>query len=338
MSLLEVENLRVDFPVRSQILRRRIGAVHAVRGVDLSVQRGECLAIVGESGSGKSTLARAIGRLLPASGRAILDGKDLLALSRKDLRGARRNLQYVFQDPYSSLNRRWRIEDIVAEPLVSFGVGDRAERRARVLDLLEMVGLDRSYARHFPRELSGGQRQRVGIARALALNPRLVVCDEAVSALDVSVQAQILNLLSSLRTELGLAFLFITHDLGIVRRFADRVAVMHAGQVVELTTARDLFNQALHPYSAALLSAVPTMTMGGVRPPRIRLAGGPPSPLTEPPGCLFASRCPTAIDMCRTSPPPQQSTAGGGRVACHLVESSHAVWRQPVGGSKEVSP
>jgi oligopeptide/dipeptide ABC transporter ATP-binding protein len=327
MTLLDVKNLTVSFPVRSPILRRRIGDIHAVRGVDFEIGEGETLAVVGESGSGKSTLARAVGRLVPAKGSATLSGVDLLGLAPRALRAARRHLQYVFQDPYSSLNRRWTIGASVAEPLATFKVGTRLTRRERVANLLSLVGLDPSFAARYPRALSGGQRQRVGIARALALNPKLVICDEAISALDVSVQAQILNLLTVLRRELGLSYLFITHDLGVVRRFAHRVAVMHAGAIVEIAPTGDLFEEPLHPYSAALLSAVPKVTQSPLAQSRIRLSGGPPSPLSSPAGCLFALRCPVAEARCHAEAPPLEAAADRRQVACHRVVNGNALWR-----------
>lgn len=327
MTLLDVKNLSVTFPVRSPILRRRIGNVHAVRGIDFAIAGGETLAIVGESGSGKSTVARAIGRLIPAQGSVTLSGTPLLDLSPRELRSARRHLQYVFQDPYSSLNRRWTIGASIAEPLETFKIGERHTRRERVASLLSLVGLDPTFATRHPRALSGGQRQRVGIARALALNPKLVICDEAISALDVSVQAQILNLLTDLRRELGLSYLFITHDLGVVRRFAHRVAVMHAGAIVEIAPTGDLFEEPLHPYSAALLSAVPKVTQSSLAQSRIRLSGGPPSPLTSPAGCLFAKRCPVAEPRCHTEAPPLAAAMERRQVACHRVVNGIALWR-----------
>jgi oligopeptide/dipeptide ABC transporter ATP-binding protein len=329
MTLLAVDDLAVTFPVLSPILRRRVGSVHAVRGIGFTLSAGETLALVGESGSGKSTAARAIARLTPSSGgRVTFGGADLLGMSGRSLRAARRGLQMVFQDPYSSLDRRWRIGAIVAEPLRAHGIGSAAEQRAEVDALLTRVGLDPALARRFPNELSGGQRQRVGIARALAPKPRLLICDEAISALDVSVQAQILNLLVDLRRDLGLAYLFITHDLGVVRRFADRVAVMHAGEIVELAPTRALFARPLHPYSEVLLSAVPRLD-GRQGAPRLRLRGAPPSPLATPPGCLFAGRCAHARAICHTTPPPLAAHPGGRLAACHLVENGQPLWSAP---------
>ena len=326
MTLLAVDRLSVSFPVRSAILQRRIGELLAVRDVTLTVASGETLAVVGESGSGKSTAARAIARIAPARSGAIrFGGTDLLGLSGPALRNARRALQMVFQDPYSALNRRWRVSAIVSEPLDAHRIGSAAQRQATVAGLHARVGLDPAMASRFPAALSGGQRQRVAIARALALKPRLVICDEAISALDVSVQAQILNLLAELQRDIGLAYLFITHDLGVVRRFAHRVAVMHAGQVVETAPTSALFAKPLHPYSAALLSAVPRIS--GSAPSRIRLPGQPPSPAERPPGCLFAARCAHAVAICRTSPPPTLALPQGSSVACHRVANGVALWR-----------
>ena len=327
MTLLSVRNLVVTFPVRSPIMRRQVGDIRAVRGVSLDLDAGETLAVVGESGSGKSTLARAIARLTPAVGGIAFDGRDMLALSSGDLRRARRGIQMVFQDPFSSLNRAWRVGDIVEEPLRVHGIGSASERRDRVAALLERVGLDPSFMRRRPNALSGGQRQRIAIARAIALQPRLVICDEATSALDVSVQAQILNLLADLRNEFGLSYLFITHDLGIVRRFADRVAVMHAGTIVEQAATRHLFAGPLHPYSDALLTAVPRIDSSNPNAGRVRIPGAPPSPASDPPGCLFVKRCSYALETCAAQRPPLLDQGNGRTVACHRVVAREASWR-----------
>jgi len=327
--LLRVTDLAVEFPVRSPILRRRMGQIHAVRGVSFELHKGETLALVGESGSGKSTVARAIARLTTAAqGRLEFDGVDLLELSGAELRRARRNIQTIFQNPYSSLNRAWRVDDVIAEPLAAYGVGTVAERRDSVAALLARVGLSPEMGRRRPAGLSGGQRQRVGIARAIALRPQLVICDEATSALDVSVQAQILNLLVELREEFALSYLFITHDLGVVRRLAERVAVMHAGLIVETAPTRALFGQALHPYSDALLAAAPNLVNvagGGIS--RTRVSGSPPSPLSTPPGCLFADRCSYALPGCRERAPALATQPDGRLVACHRVQNGIAKWR-----------
>lgn len=323
MPLLEVSDLAVSFPIRSPILRRAIGHIHAVRGVSLTVEAGETLAIVGESGSGKSTLARAIGSLNTARGSVRLDGTELLGLSGAELRRARRDVQFVFQDPYSSLDRRWHIDDIIEEPLRAFGLGNRQTRRERVSALLTDVGLGADTAKRLPRQLSGGQRQRVSIARALAPNPRLIILDEATSALDVSVQAQVLNLLTDIRTRLSVSYLFITHDLGVVRRFADRVAVMHAGEIVEAAPTAELFARPRHPYTAALLSAVPRMDKATTE--RIVVRGGPPSPVSNPDACLYAQRCPFVEPQCRAQKPRLQSL-NNHTVRCVRVDGDRPLW------------
>jgi oligopeptide/dipeptide ABC transporter ATP-binding protein len=319
--LLEVEDLAVAIPVRSPVLRRRIASIHALRGISFTVAVGETLALVGESGSGKSTAARAITRLVQAThGRVSFDGQPVLEARGDVLHAIRRNLQIVFQDPYSSLNRRMLVGDIIGEPLRAHAVSDAAGRRRRVGELLAQVGLDASAAAQYPVAFSGGQRQRIAIARALALSPKLVVCDEAVSALDVSIQAQILNLLQDLKRLYGLAYLFITHDLGVVRRFADRVAVMHAGRIVEIAAPAALFAGPFHPYTRALLSAVPRIAIGEPTPTRIRLAAPPPSPMSSPSGCLFAARCAHAVVRCHAEAPALRTQPDGRQVACHLAE------------------
>jgi oligopeptide transport system ATP-binding protein len=326
-SLLDVEDLAVTIPVRSPVLRRRIASIHALRGVSFSVSAGETLALVGESGSGKSTAARAIVRLVQAThGSISFNGQSVLEARGSVLHAIRRNLQIVFQDPYSSLNRRMSVGDIIGEPLRAHTVGDAASRRRRVGELLAQVGLDASALVQYPVAFSGGQRQRIAIARALALSPRLVVCDEAVSALDVSIQAQILNLLQDLKRIYGLAYLFITHDLGVVRRFADRVAVMHAGRIVEIATPEALFAGALHPYTYALLSAVPRISIGEPSPTRIRLVSPAPSPMSTPAGCLFVKRCAHAVARCVAEAPAMRTQPDGRQVACHLVEKGQPMW------------
>lgn len=328
--LLRVIDLAVEFPVKSPILRRRMGQIQAVRGVSFELRAGETLALVGESGSGKSTVARAIARLAStALGRIEFEGVDLLKLSGARLRRARRNIQTIFQNPYSSLNRAWRVDEIVAEPLRAYGIGTAPERREAVAVLLDRVGLAPEIGRRRPAGLSGGQRQRVGIARAIALRPQLVICDEATSALDVSVQAQILNLLVELREEFGLSYLFITHDLGVVRRLAERVAVMHAGLIVETAPTRALFAQALHPYTDALLAAAPNLeNVERVTASRTRVSGSPPSPLSTPPGCLFAARCPFALARCHERAPLLAPQPDARLVACHRVQNGIAEWRE----------
>lgn len=311
MSLLQVERLVQHFKTPR-------GTVQAVRGVDFSLAEGQTLALVGESGSGKSTTARAVARLVqPTSGRVLVDGEDILTASSSHLKAIRRNVQLVFQDPYSSLDPLFTIGRSIGESLEIYGVGSRTERLARVQQLLELVGLDRRCHSQYPSSLSGGQRQRVAIARALALEPRLVICDEAVSALDVSVQAQVLNLLADLQQRLGVAYLFITHDLAVVSEIADTVGVMFLGRIVELGSRAEVLGRPLHPYTQALLSSAPRL--GRVVAPA-QLQGEAPSPLNPPSGCAFRLRCPRATALCEQSD-PQLSTpneaAQGQQVACH---------------------
>ena len=302
-SLLEVRAVTKEFPVRRGLFQKTEGTVQAVAGVDLEIRRGECLALVGESGSGKTTLGRCLIRLVePGSGRVLFDGEDLLALGTQELRAQRRRFQMVFQDPYGSLDPRQRVGSIVAEPLAIHGRVPREGRAARVAELLATVGLDPALAERYPHQLSGGQRQRVGIARALAVEPELLVADEPVSALDVSVRAQVLELLEGLRRRLGLAMLFISHDLAAVAQLADRVAVLYLGRVVELASSAELFRRPLHPYTVSLLSAVP-VPVPRRRRDRIVLRGELPSPLEPPAGCPFHPRCPIARSRCATEVP-----------------------------------
>lgn len=324
--LLEVDGLRKWFPIQRGWFGGTRGAVRAVDGVSFRVGAGETVACVGESGSGKSTLGRALLRLVePDAGTIRVHGpqsgqvRDVLALRGAELRKLRRELQIVFQDPYASLNPRMRVVDLVGEGLVVHGLARGGELRDLVLQELERVGLDASALDRYPHAFSGGQRQRISIARALALSPRFLVLDEAVSALDVSVQAQILNLLADLRSELGLAYFFITHDLGIVRHFAQRVLVLYLGRIVEEASASELFAAPKHPYTKALLSAVPIQRPGETRA-RIVLEGEPPSPAHPPSGCSFHTRCPIAVARCVTEEPQLCETKPGTRVACHLAE------------------
>jgi oligopeptide/dipeptide ABC transporter ATP-binding protein len=320
-SLLEVRALRKEFPILSGLLRRRVGTVTAVDGVDLDLAPAETLALVGESGSGKTTLGRSILRLIePTSGQVRLRGEDLLALPPKELRRRRRSIQMVFQDPYGSLNPRLRIGDAIAEPIEVHRLAPKHELAARARRLLDEVGLPADAADRFPHEFSGGQRQRVGIARALATDPDLLIADEPVSALDVSVRAQVVNLLLELRERRGLAILFVAHDLALVGRIADRVAVMYLGRVVEEGPTRQLLASPQHPYTVALISAIPEPDPDSTKR-RIELAGEPPSPSKIPSGCRFHPRCPIARERCRTEDPAlrQVGTGGGAgqRVACH---------------------
>ncbi len=316
-ALLEVEGLAKHYPVKRGLLGRAQGVVRAVDGVSFAIARGETLALVGESGCGKSTTARLVLRLIePSAGTIRFDG--LAVTGAAELRALRRRVQVVFQDPYASLNPRLKVGETIAEPMEVHGIGDSASRTARVRELLGLVGLAPYHAERYPHEFSGGQRQRIGIARALAVQPELVVCDEPVSALDVSIQAQVVNLLKDLQARFGLSYLFIAHDLAVVRHMADRVAVMYLGQIVELAPKRALFAAPRHPYSRALLAAIP-------RPDPARrgrvahLGGDVPSPMNPPPGCRFHTRCPHAEAICREQVPPLVEAAPGHAVACHLA-------------------
>jgi oligopeptide/dipeptide ABC transporter ATP-binding protein len=314
--LLEASSLSKHFPARDGK-----GLVRAVSDVSLSLAEGETLGIVGESGCGKSTLARMLLRLVePSEGKVLFRGQDLLALDRAEMRRSRRDIQIVFQDPYASLDPRMNIAAIIAEPLEIHAVGTRAERQARVRELLSIVGLDPSAASRFPHEFSGGQRQRIGIARAIALEPKLVVLDEPVSALDVSIQSQILNLLDDLKTRLRLSYIFISHDLSVIRHVSDRVAVMYLGRIVEEGPAETVLDQPSHPYTQALISAVPELDPGKRRS-RILLPGDPPNPENVPPGCAFHPRCTYAMDICKVQLPSVR-TAGHVRARCHLLDDT----------------
>jgi peptide/nickel transport system ATP-binding protein len=320
--LLEVRDLQKLFPIRRGFLRRVVGQVRAVDGVSFHVERGETLALVGESGCGKTTTSRCVLRAVtPTAGQILFrtaEGPvlDVATLPRRGLRPLRRQMQMIFQDPFSSLNPRRTLLDIVAEPLVANRVGTRAERVERVAELLRLVGLRPEYMRRYPHAFSGGQRQRVGIARALALNPRLVVADEPVSALDVSVQAQILNLMLDLQAQLGLTYLFVAHDLSVVKHVSDRVAVMYVGQIVEMTETEALFTSPRHPYTEALLSAVPKPDPR-LRAQRIVLEGDVADAANPPPGCYFHPRCSYAVERCRVETPRLEPVAPGHFVACH---------------------
>jgi oligopeptide transport system ATP-binding protein len=334
-ALLQVRDLRVHFPVRRGVVfQRQVGSVRAVDGVDLEVRRGETLGLVGESGCGKSTTGRAILQLeRPTSGEVWFDGEELTSLWRHRmgrwvwsdrLRDLRRRMQMIFQDPYASLDPRMTVESIVGEPLETFRIASGEALRRRVQELLERVGMDPRYVRRYPHEFSGGQRQRIGIARALALEPELIVADEPISALDVSIQAQILNLMQRLQRELGLTYVFIAHDLAAVRHISDRIAVMYLGRIVEVAEARVLYRSPRHPYTRALISAVPIPDPKIERERRrILLAGDVPSPIHPPDGCPFHPRCPDAIDRCRVEAPKLVRLAGEERdrlAACHVLE------------------
>ena len=321
--LLSVSDLTVHFPVtRGVVIQKQIGSVKAVDGVTFELRRGETFGLVGESGCGKSTTALAILRMLEATaGRILFEGRDITKLGASEMRPIRRRMQMVYQDPFGSLNPRMRARDIIGEPLVVHGLaGDRPAYRKRVRELIDLVGLLPDMADRYPHEFSGGQRQRIGIARALALEPSLVICDEPVSALDVSIQAQVVNLLMDLQEELGLTYLFIAHDLAVVRHISDRIGVMYLGRLVEVATRDELFDNPRHPYTQALLAAVPI-------PDPVReaerehqlIVGEVPSVQNPPPGCRFHTRCPQAIARCATDEPTLQP-AGGASVACHLYD------------------
>lgn len=294
--------------------------VRAVDGVDLQIKRGETFAIVGESGCGKSTLARLLVRLItPTDGSVIYDGRDIAAIPEKEMRELRRDLQFIFQDPFSSLNPRMTIGALIEEPLRVHKIGDAGERRAKVAGLLARVGLSPQIADRYPHEFSGGQRQRIGIARALACGPKVLIGDEPVSALDVSIQAQVVNILEDLRKEFGLTLVVIAHDLAVVRHMSDRVAVMYLGEIIELAPVDSLFASPRHPYTAALIAAIPVPNVGA-RAATARLEGDPPNPIDLPSGCRFHPRCPHADDLCRTSAPTLGAREGGGQVACHHAD------------------
>ena len=323
--LLDVKNLVMHFPLTEGIIfQRQVGAVQAVDGVSFHVNRGETLGLVGESGCGKSTTGRAILQLYkPTSGEVVFNGKDLTKLDGGDMRRMRRHLQMVFQDPYASLNPRMTVGNIVSEPMQIHKLVPKNERTERVQDLLQTVGLNPYFANRYPHEFSGGQRQRIGIARALAANPDFIVCDEPVSALDVSIQAQVVNLLEDLQDKLGLTYLFIAHDLSVVRHISDRVAVMYLGKIVEMADRNALYDDPLHPYTKALLSAVPIPDpVIEKQRERIILTGDVPSPINPPSGCHFHTRCPYVMDVCKQQDPKFVDQGGGHFVACHLYPGS----------------
>jgi peptide/nickel transport system ATP-binding protein/oligopeptide transport system ATP-binding protein len=316
--LLEVAGLKKHFPVRQGVFSRVRGWVRAVDGISFSVGHGETLGLVGESGCGKSTAGKTILRLIPATAGSVrLEGEEILALGRRAMHPHRRHLQVIFQDPYASLNPRQPAGAIVGEPLANYGLAEGRAREARVAALFERVGLRPEQMRRYPHEFSGGQRQRLGIARALAVGPKLIVCDEPVSALDVSVQAQVINLLVDLQAEFGLSYLFIAHDLAVVEHISHRVAVMYLGEIVELADRVALFRNPLHPYTEALLAAVPVPDPDFKRT-RVILSGEVPSPSNPPPGCRFHTRCPYVMERCRAEPPRLREVAPGHFAACHL--------------------
>ena len=320
--LLRVENLTRHFPIMQGVFRRQVGTVKAVDGLDFEILEGETLGLVGESGCGKSTTGRVVLRLHPATaGRIEFGGEDITALEGEALRRLRRRMQMIFQDPQDSLNPRMTAGGIVGEPLREHGTARGKALAERVEALFESVGLDPRFTNRYPHEFSGGQRQRIGVARALALDPEFIVCDEPIAALDVSIQAQVVNLLEDLQERLGLTYLFISHDLGMIRHIADRVAVMYLGRIVELAPSGALYREPLHPYTRALLSAVPVHDPElEARRERIILTGDVPSPADPPPGCRFSTRCPLAAPECSTREPAWRELRPGHRVACHFAE------------------
>ena len=323
--ILQVNNLVKHFPITKGIFfQKQTGAVHAVDGVSFKVIRGETFGLVGESGCGKTTTGRTIVHLEdPTSGEIVFDGKDLASASKNDLFNARRKMQIIFQDPYASLNPRMTVGEIIEEPLVIHKIGTRAERLEKAKALLEKVGLNPSYINRYPHEFSGGQRQRIGIARAIALEPDLIICDEPISALDVSIQAQIVNLLEDLQKELGLTYIFIAHDLSMVRHISKRVAVMYLGKIVELADKEVLFNKPYHPYSIALLSAVPVPDpVLEEKRKRLLIEGDVPSPINPPSGCHFHTRCYMAQEKCKQIEPEYREVEKGHFVACHFWEKN----------------
>jgi oligopeptide transport system ATP-binding protein len=322
-ALLEVRSIKKYFPIHRGLMRRVVGNVHAVDDVSLSIAKGETLGLVGESGCGKSTLGRCIVRLLaPTSGEIVFDGQPMAHLRSRALRPLRREMQMIFQDPYASLNPRKRVGTIISDPMKIHGIGDRQERKRSVEELLETVGLSPEHYNRFPHEFSGGQRQRIGVARALALRPKLIVADEPVSALDVSIQAQVLNLLESLQTRFDLTYIFIAHDLAVVRHISDRIAVMYLGVIVEVSAAEALYDNPLHPYTISLLSAVPIPDPDiEAKRETILLPGEPPSPANPPVACRFHTRCPyVQPTRCTTEVPELRKLGDGHFVACHWAE------------------
>ncbi|WP_028983885.1 ABC transporter ATP-binding protein [Sporolactobacillus terrae] len=319
-SLLHVENLKKYYPIKGGKFGRVSETVRAVDGVSFSVREGETLGIVGESGCGKSTTGRMIMRLIePTEGKIVFQNRNLMSLSKKEMRKARKDIQMIFQDPFASLNPRHTVEHIIEEPMIVHNIGDRKERKARVEELLELVGLSSYHAKRYPHQFSGGQRQRIGIARALAVRPKVIIADEPVSALDVSVQSQVLNLLKDLQEKFNLTYIFIAHDLSVVRHISDRVGVMYLGKLVELSESEQLYDDPKHPYTKALLSSVPVPNPN-VQTERMILQGDVPSPAHPPAGCSFHDRCPFAMDICSKERPHLKKLEDGRLVSCHLYD------------------
>ncbi len=323
-ALLELKDVKKYFPVKAGVLKRTVGYVKAVDGVNFSIKKGETLGLVGESGCGKSTTGRTILRLLEATeGEIYFEGENILDYDRNKMRSLRRQMQIIFQDPYASLNPRMTVANIIGEPLkIHKMVNGKKERDERVAELLKKVGLQREHMKRYPHEFSGGQRQRIGVARALALNPKLIICDEPVSALDVSIQAQVINLMEDLQEEFNLTYLFIAHDLSVVKHISNRIAVMYLGKIVELADKRELFQNTLHPYTRSLLSAIPVADPTYEKE-RIILEGDVPSPMDPPSGCRFHPRCPEAIDICSEVEPEFKDYGGGHMSACHVTDREH---------------
>ena len=324
--LIQIEDLKKHFPIMRGVLRRQVGAVQAVDGVTFNIYKGETLGLVGESGCGKSTTGRTILQLLePTGGRVLYDGKDLTTLNKSELRKSRRDMQMIFQDPYASLNPRMSVGGIIGEPLQIHNIGDSKARKERIKELMGLVGLNPFFINRYPHEFSGGQRQRIGIARALATNPSFIVADEPISALDVSIQAQVVNLMDDLKEELGLTYLFIAHDLSMVRYISDRVAVMYLGRIVELSDRDSVFERPLHPYTQALLSAIPIPDPEKEeKRQRLILEGDVPSPANPPSGCRFHPRCSYATEICSKEDPEFRNMSSNGAehwVACHHAEN-----------------
>nr|WP_206698859.1 dipeptide ABC transporter ATP-binding protein [Shouchella lehensis] len=314
--------MKTYFDIKGGALSKKVGEVKAVDGVSFSVEEGEIVGIVGESGCGKSTTGKSILRLIePTSGEVYFNGENILALTDEKVRKVRRDMQIIFQDPYASLNPRHKVGKIIGEPMLIHGIGDKQERKKRVEELLEKVGLRKEHANRYPHQFSGGQRQRIGIARALAVHPKLIICDEPVSALDVSVQSQILNLMESLKDEFKLTYVFIAHDLSVVKHISDRVGVMYLGKMVELASSDALYEEPKHPYTKALLSSVP-IPDPDLKSERTILKGDVPSPSNPPTGCTFHTRCPNAMDICKTTVPAWQEVEPNHRVACHLFNQN----------------